>query len=383
MSEFLIDSIRDTVPTMLQTTLDEQTFSVARTFLTLALNEGLARGLQSGEGNRAAFVGLQGAYERVIAETIHLQTTETLDGIVKSQAADDEVARKPFVNAQAAVESVVTAHLTTHNQGAIDKAKSDSERLDVVKYGLVAHSIMIIHTPTPATPLILPGQTSSTAKVDSSSVSSLQDFMSPDVLKDKERLEVTLKRQNILRDYLAAGGIIVVAYEGKRRGARPLEEYEQLMAAYPAQIIDFPIDDAYLMKKEDGSYQYPLDKIGATYLLSDRAGHICDISNRGVQANDPRQDASWSLAIQDRVAPKPAANAVVAEAMDFLEEAGLVARLKRHFEKNNMDLDKYADLLGPYLNLKASAYQKHPVWQKYASNDVINEKVQTAQFKPK
>ncbi len=143
-----------------------------------------------------------------------------------------------------------------------------------MKEGKINHLMGIIHTPTPATPLCSQGE------------------ISPDLvaasLEDAKRLFTVMKRPEIIREFLAQGGVLIAAYPESGREKRTSEQlaiFEKLKGDYPENLIDIPLQ-CLEMEKE---------MIGATYLFQTQAGDWMAFGIRASQANAPEDNRQWGM----------------------------------------------------------------------------------------
>lgn len=255
---------------------------------------------------RSIFVKIQESAERKATDNI-LKTTQGI--------GPDEGMREAFVGLQQSSESKIVQHIVSEK-----------------KLGKLAQSIWIIHTPTIATPCVSDG--TPTPKL-----------MTEEVMSDEKRKALTLSRANIIRDYLEAGGVLIVAYDAtqvKQRTEQQLGIYEKLKGQYPKQIIDFPMQ---LMNA------YPDDMIGATYLIQDSEGKF-EMTNLGVQANATRDDATWGVWMHNRQTAILEVTQRMSKVLSFLNTAGLNQVLANHAQKHNIDPDEFAGLLSRYISLE-------------------------------
>ncbi len=257
---------------------------------------------------RSIFVKIQESSERKATDEI-LKTTHGM--------GPDEDMRKAFVGLQQSSESKIVDHLVSEK-----------------KLGKLAQSIWIIHTPTVATPCVSDGTPT-------------PNLMTDEIMSDEKRKALTLSRANILRDYLEAGGVLIVAYDAtqvKVRTEQQLAIYEKLKNQYPRQIIDFP------MKLGD---IYPENMIGATYLIQDSESKF-EMTNLGVQANATHDDATWGVWMHNRKSAVLDVTKRMGAVMSFLSVAGLSQVLSNHAQQHNIDPDEFAGLLSRYVSLEIS-----------------------------
>ncbi len=284
------------------------------------------------------------------------------NGFALRNHLSDKEARSVFVTIQTSAErkaidhvAKITGILPAASVQAAVKRKI-TERLSATKDEKIAKSIWIIHTPTIATPCVTVG-------------SPTPQLLAEEIMNNPVLKSLTLSRANIIRDYLKAGGILIVAYDkaqrqevidpatkaivAKGRTADQVAIFEQLKAAYPKQIIDFPID---LKSKQEklklATASYPLDMIGATYLMEDTFGKKFEMTNLGVQANDPRNDATWGVWMQNRSEAVPEVTQRMAIVFSFLQNAGLNQVLNTHAQRFGIDPDEFSPLLSRYMSLE-------------------------------
>ncbi len=309
---------------------------------------------------RSVFVTIQASAERKAVDDVAKATTDApkqlpevkvekpLESPASNAVGSDEVVRKAYVSLQTASEKAIV------------------DRISAVKaLGRIAKSIWIIHTPTIATPCVTEGTVT-------------PSLLAEEIMKDETRKALTLSRASIVRDYLKAGGVLVVAYDKDQReekldaankvivaGRTPkqIEIFEQLKKEFPAQIIDFPMGinekKAQLGLKDpqnpDKFATYPDDMIGATYLIEDTYGQRFEMTNLGVQANNPHDDATWGVWMQNRSNSVPEVTQRMSKVLSFLEKAGLNQALDKHAQQYKINPDDFAPLFSRYLNLQVNA----------------------------
>lgn len=255
---------------------------------------------------RSIFVKIQESSERKAVDELNSQSGGT---------GSDESMRKAFVSLQETSEKKMVDSLVIN----------ESNKL--------ANSIWIIHTPTIATPCVTDG--TPTGKL-----------MAEEILKDEQRMALTLSRAHIIRDYLKAGGVLVIAYNAKQKQDRTAEQlaiYNKLLEEFPKQLIDFPMD-----LKEP----YPNNLIGATYIMEDSERNKFEMTNLGVQANAPKENATWGVWMQNRKKPSIEANKRLCEVFSFLSKSGLAKVLDHHAQKYQIDPDQFAALLARYMSFE-------------------------------
>lgn len=255
---------------------------------------------------RSIFVKIQESSERKATDEI-LKTTHG--------TGPDKSTREAFVGLQQSSESKIVQHIVSEK-----------------KLGKLAQSIWIIHTPTIATPCVSDGTPT-------------PNLMTEEVMSDEKRKALTLSRANIIRDYLEAGGVLIVAYDAtqvKQRNEKQLGIYEKLKLQYPKQLIDFPMQ----LKTS-----YPDEMIGATYIMQDTDSKF-EMTNLGVQANATRDDATWGVWMHNRQTAVAEVTQRMCKVMSFLNAAGLNQVLSTHAQKHNIDPDDFAGLLSRYISLE-------------------------------
>lgn len=147
----------------------------------------------------------------------------------------------------------------------------------------------IIHTPMPATPLCTKGEIS-------------KGLVDPSIENDPNRIQTVKARTTIVRDFLAKGGKLIVAYPKPGYQKRTEEQrtiYNQELKNYPNHLINTPLDCENI----------PTDLIGATYFFQDQSGKTFVFGIKMTQANDPKDIGHFGLyfgpldhpAIQKRV----------------------------------------------------------------------------------
>lgn len=284
---------------------------------------------------RSVFVNIQASAERKTVDDVAKATgvSEANENVSKA-VAPDVVARQAYVSLQTASEK--------HIVNRISAAKD---------LGRIAKSIWVIHTPMIATPCVTNGEPT-------------PKLLAEEIMQDEARRKLTLSRAEIIRDYLQAGGILLVAYNAAEREEQFNEKnevvvpgrtkaqiaiYEKLRTEYPKQIIDFPMT----LRAENG--KYPDDMIGATYLVEDTFGKVLEMTNRGVQANTPHDDAQWGVWMHNRQQAVPEVSQRMAKVFSFLKRNGLAQVFDEHARKYNIESDEYAKLLSRYVSLEIDA----------------------------
>ncbi len=127
----------------------------------------------------------------------------------------------------------------------------------------ITAAVGVIHTKLPATPLRSDGVIA-------------EGLVTPEIMQDPARLETVLKRPNIIRNFLSAGGRLIAAYpkSSLQQEIAGFEMYRSLLDQYK-NLIDFPLDEL-----ED---RYS----GATYIIEEKSGKITCFSIMATQANNP------------------------------------------------------------------------------------------------
>lgn len=311
--------------------------------------------------SRVIFVKFQAWAERYVSDQIQksdppspvtpkLETTPSSPATTTSKQEDviqeevkpnkvvvveqDKTARPSFVGIQSALERNLVDMLR--------QSEEDKKNTNTTTKKAKRMSIWIIHTPLIATPCVTKGTLT-------------KGLVHSDVEKDPQRLKVTLDRANIIRDYLEAGGILIIAYQGNKRlgtgtngrTKEQLEIFEELKNKYPKQLLEFPIDEKLLYKEE-----YPIDKIGATYIVEDRKHQRFEMTNLGVQANAPKDNATWGLWVQQSSDLKADVTERMRTILSFLDQVGMQKAFHEHCQMHQLDEKRYSSLFSNYLNLE-------------------------------
>lgn len=181
----------------------------------------------------------------------------------------------------------------------------EQEMLNFIKSApYLGKAIWIFHTPLVATPLVIQPNHAST-----------------------QVLSIVEKRSALVRQFLAHQGILIVVHQGGRTAAQ-MKVFNHLKDQYPQQIVELVI------KKTE---QYPLDKIGATYLMQSN-NQVFAMTNRGVQLNDHRE-TQWGLWLQEKeVEP---VRERLAQVFQFLQQMGLNEAIVQHTSKQQIGSDKF------------------------------------------
>jgi len=296
---------------------------------------------------RTIFVNIQASAERKAVDDVAKATGkifgcpagESDKGVLQAATATgkDEVMRQAYVSLQGASEKVMVQRISATKE-----------------LGRVAKSIWIIHTPMIATPCVTDGKPT-------------PQLLAEEILKNEALSKLTLSRAEIIRDYLQAGGVLIIAYNAAEREEKRDESnkvispgrtkeqiaiFEKLKDEFKQQIIDFPID-IHGRKAKLGlvDEKYPDDMIGATYLVEDTFGQRFEMTNRGVQANAPH-NAEWGVWMQNRSQNAPEVSARMAKVFSFLQNAGLNLALDKHARIHKINPDDFAPLLSRYLSLE-------------------------------
>lgn len=183
------------------------------------------------------------------SEVQDLWKTVTKTGGVTT-IGNDETNRPRFVNLQACIEASLAS---------------------LLKDKKIAAVVGVIHTPLPATPLRTAGEIT-------------PGLIAKEVQNDPKRLETVMKRPNIIRDFLANGGKLLVVYP-KAALATPipgLDIYESLRQLHKT-ILDKPVET------------FAPEMTGATYLIKDNKGKVYCFSIKAYQASAPQAQMEWGL----------------------------------------------------------------------------------------
>lgn len=141
----------------------------------------------------------------------------------------------------------------------------------------------MIHTPTPATPLCTEGEISPQLVHES--------------MSDPSRLYTVIKRPDIIRSYLASGGVLIAAYPESGRDKRTPEQltiFESLKETYPKNLIDIPLQ----------CDQMEGEMVGATYFFKTEEGEWMVFAIMACQANAPEDGRTWGMWLGNRHDPE-------------------------------------------------------------------------------
>lgn len=175
-------------------------------------------------------------------------------------------------------------------QGETLESGSDDLRINYVSaQGCVEHMLACmqamgeieglvgaIHTPNPATPLC--------AKPEGS----IADLLDASIRDDARKLYTVRSRAQIVREFLAKGGKLYIAYPQGGLEKRTLEQqtiYKNELKAHPETLFDCVLNTPAI----------DADLIGATYLFRDKEGHSYAFSIKARQANDIHPESEWGL----------------------------------------------------------------------------------------
>jgi len=156
-----------------------------------------------------------------------------------------------------------------HLQGCIEHALACAQALGEIEFLAGA-----IHTPMPATPLCaLPDEDPS-------------DLLDASIRGDAQKLSTVRSRAQIVREYLAKGGTLFIAYPKQgyeKRNAQQQAIYQSTLRQFPTNLIDSPLPT-----------DIPPDLIGATYLFRSQ-GKLYAFAIQARQANDIQSQSQWGI----------------------------------------------------------------------------------------
>jgi len=231
-----------------------------------------------------------------------------------------EQARPVFVGLQAVAERAGVNALVTQNRALSHQVKTEKEMVDALASKKGIKSVWIIHTPVIATPCVTEGQTT-------------EGLLAKEIEQNEKLKALTLSRASIIRDYLEQGGKLIIAYNQDQPGrtSEQIAIYEKLKTKYAKQIVDFSM--------ALGKDKYPEDFIGATYLMEDPEGNWFEMTNRGVQANAPKE-AEWGIWVQDSKKRMETVGARMKHIINFLADQ----KMGEALEKAGVDKDAFSPL---------------------------------------
>lgn len=162
-----------------------------------------------------------------------------------------------------------------------------------LQLGYITKALGVIHTPMPATPLCTEGFVN-------------EELIHPSMLRDNRRLyavvsraeimslclseglifDTIVSRARIVREFMAQGGLLVIAYPKmgmNRRNAEQQIIYHKEVQKYSETLIDAPLKSL------------PDEMVGATYVVRLSSGPILIFSIKAPQAKEPKEDLEWGL----------------------------------------------------------------------------------------
>ena len=184
----------------------------------------------------------------------------------------DENARPGFVSFQAFSEATIAAEL---------------------KKGHVKSAVGIIHTPVPATPLRVDG-------------TNTEGLVNDDIAADLVRLATVLKRANIVRDFMKAGGVLVSYYPKSALDNPPegMKTFERETYTYPKTLVNAAV----------GNFDPKMT--GASYIITENDGTVSAFSLMAYQANTVEEhDRTWAVWLGE-----PENNALVQQRLEAVRE---------------------------------------------------------------
>ncbi|MBA3958002.1 MAG: hypothetical protein H0X51_06385 [Parachlamydiaceae bacterium] len=183
------------------------------------------------------------------------------NGVYEVTGTDKDI-RTPFVTFQAIMEDFLSKELSNDNSQAFYEPAE------------ISNLAGIILTPMPATPLCTKGEIS-------------KGLVDPAIAQDK-RIGTVLARTTIIRDFLAKGGTLSVAYPSNGLAKRTEEQqkiYKQELMNYPENLVDTPLN----------CIEVPTDLIGATYFFEDKHCNLFVFAIKMTQATNPQDKGSFGL----------------------------------------------------------------------------------------
>lgn len=142
--------------------------------------------------------------------------------------------------------------------------------------GEIKNLVGAIHTPNPATPLCALPE------------GSVSDLLDASIRDDARKLYTVRSRTQIVREFLAKGGKLYIAYPQGGLEKRTLEQqtiYKNELKTHPETLFDCVLNTPAI----------DADLIGATYLFQDKEGHSYAFSIKARQANDIHSQSEWGL----------------------------------------------------------------------------------------
>lgn len=221
-----------------------------------------------------------------LAQLVEQKVEKALAGLGES----GKKAQEAWDNIKQRGEDVIVAGTDKENRPkhVTLQALREAAATALLKEGRLRAATLIIHTPLPATPCRTNGKIT-------------EGLVADEVAQDPDRLKTVTTRANIIRDFLEAGGRVVVAFsqdEFKEAVARAeindpndkrpkvtkesMKIFTDLQAAYPNNFVikstSLPLQDRHS---------------GATLFVEGLDGEESLYSIRAYQANAPKDGRDW------------------------------------------------------------------------------------------
>lgn len=169
-----------------------------------------------------------------------------------------------------------------------------------LKRGKIKNVVGIIHTPTPATPLCSEGEIT-------------EGLVHPSLIEDENRLFTIRARADTIRDFLGLGCTLYVVYPQGGLEKRTEEQkaiYFKALKEYSENLYDHVLSQT----------EMDHDMVGASYLFQDEEGSEYLFSLKAYQANDPKDDNTWTMWFGKTSEPEIAKR--LSRVRQFLRESG-------------------------------------------------------------
>lgn len=204
------------------------------------------------QGKVSQFIEHSKDFETLRKELHTTWMTLLQNGQIVISGTDKDV-RPSFVALQGVVEQVLSSELGTE----------------------ITSLRGIIHTPMPATPLCTKGEIS-------------KDLVDPTIAADPKRLFTVKARTTIVRDFVAKGADLFIAYPQGGLEKRTTEQqtvYKQELATNAKHLFDTVLNCS----------EIPEELIGATYIFTLKSGQEYAFAIKMTQAKDPKDQGHFGL----------------------------------------------------------------------------------------